>query len=176
MRKITIVYYSPLGTCEEISQRIGREISAVWQDAEIELLSLTHADERKAAIERGVSCDLLFLVFPMYAQNMPRQVAEMLEKCEINATFASMVCAYGKGNPTLALRRVRVVLTKKGMPTVSAMHLPVGRVHKEKTGSPVLPEYDCAGFVESTLSNADVGERARLSCSAEEKKAPHYYL
>lgn len=177
MSNVHILYYSPLGTCEKIAGELADGILSSHPDTSVTVSSLTKAADRKRLTESGISCDLLFFVFPMYAQNIPKEIAVWMGRTAIKATFSSIVCAYGQGNPIFALKRINYYLRRKKIPVVSAMDIPVGRVHGAKLSDEDFADinFDALSFAEKTLQNADAGKRLRISVSAFKDKFTRYF-
>ena len=161
MRNIKIVFHSPFGVCERIAETVKNGIVSSHPEMTVTSFSLAKAGER-ATEKPADGCDLLIIVFPACGRGAPTEVARYLKKSEIKATFASAVCAYGKGDPIFALRKVKYLLRSKNIPLVSAMDIPVGRITPRDGREPTVPEFEASAFAEGTMMNADVGKRIVL--------------
>lgn len=177
MRNILILHYSPVGSCESIAKDIREAIEGKHPDMTVRVAPIIHAADRKALTESGIKCDMLFLVFPVYGDNAPAEIIKWLKKTEVNATFASVVCAYGHLNPVVAVKKMKFLLRRKLVPTVSAMDIPVGHVYRDTPSSPpVLPRFDAVRFVEATFQNADNGKHIRISLAEGKDRSTRYFI
>lgn len=176
MKTVRILHYSPLGSLKQIAENLAHPISVHHPELEIKICPLIHSTERKQLLDEGVNCDILFVLVPAYYKRIPEELRNFLAKCSIKATFASVVCAYGRANPVLAIKRIKYYLRKRSIPVVSALDIPVGHVTHESKRLEDLPEVDYSYFMESSLHNADVGKRIRIPLSAGKDKNVRYFV
>lgn len=111
MRNILTVYYSPTGGCKKISLAIS---NPSWS---VNYLDITF-DQSKLLTYNLSNIDVIFIVAPVYAQNVQRDVLSVIKKIKFNekqfSGFLVPCVCYGAVSPGRALKVLSNALQKSG--------------------------------------------------------------
>lgn len=140
--KVGIIVFSPTGNSRKIAEIINKNCSA-------DILDITYENLRNNLINKQLTSDLLFFIFPVHAQGVPFIAELFIKNANINCKGVSIICTFGDINAGKAVFRAQKVFKDKGIKAFSMAEIP--SVHSYKNNS--VNSVDLTDFINKTILN-----------------------
>jgi ferredoxin len=120
IKNIECLVFSPTGSCLKIGNSIKSFLENRIEDYQIVLRDLTKPEIRETFYEMPFKTDYVIIIYPVFADNLPKIVAEYLWKLAISNLPVTLVAGFSSINIGKSLSNAKKIVEAKGNVVSSA--------------------------------------------------------